>query len=357
MKKLLLSLLILSCVLGMQSCSEDFEVAAPYRPITVVYGMLNIKDTAHYIRIQKSFLDENKNAIDMAKVSDSSFYKPGDIDVLIKEFNNGTLVGQPIVLQRVNMADENYPKNSGVFFTDPSYAYKFTNPLVRSHTYRLLINNKVTGINDSAEINIVDSSYLLARSVNYDPHVTYTINFAAPGSSVTPNKFQVFIEPAPSGAPGAIQYMEGILRFHWVDSNLSTGAQRDTMADFFFDSAEGSDLILQVENASFYTFFRQVMKEAPEGHVRLIDTGEMIVYGSGKEFSDYAKTIQLQNAGFTADQIKPFYTNIKGKDVFGLFTSRTFRVKENVVVSDVTMDSLKNSVLAKGLGIRGRSHH
>ena len=85
MKKLVLSAIGLAVMLGLHSCSEDFEITAPYKDITVAYGILNITDTAHYIRIQKAFLDENKSAIDMAKVADSNFY--AQLDVKVKEIN------------------------------------------------------------------------------------------------------------------------------------------------------------------------------------------------------------------------------------------------------------------------------
>src|SRR5690606_21255581 len=125
MKKILFSVLSLAFVFGIQSCSEDFEVTAPYKDVTLVYGLLNMQDTAHYIRIQKAFLDENKNAFDMARQADSSFYRESDLEVVMKEIANGAMVGAPIPLSRVDMNLEGYPKKEGVFFTAPNYGYKF----------------------------------------------------------------------------------------------------------------------------------------------------------------------------------------------------------------------------------------
>ena len=68
--------LILLCVVQLvSSCSKDFKIDAPYKDITIVYGLLNISDTAHYIRIHKAFLDESKNALVMATTTDSIYYK------------------------------------------------------------------------------------------------------------------------------------------------------------------------------------------------------------------------------------------------------------------------------------------
>ncbi|MCC7244082.1 MAG: hypothetical protein IT269_00265, partial [Saprospiraceae bacterium] len=44
------------------SCSNDFDVAAPWKEIPVVYGLLSPQDTAHYIRIEKAFLDASEGA-------------------------------------------------------------------------------------------------------------------------------------------------------------------------------------------------------------------------------------------------------------------------------------------------------
>ena len=46
MRLLILSALAITTVLCLHSCSEDFTVAAPYRPITVVAGILDRDDTA-----------------------------------------------------------------------------------------------------------------------------------------------------------------------------------------------------------------------------------------------------------------------------------------------------------------------
>ncbi|MBS1689466.1 MAG: hypothetical protein JSS96_12130, partial [Bacteroidetes bacterium] len=67
-KTLAIGLLICS------SCSEKFKVAAPYKSITVAYGLMDMSDTAHYVRIQKAFLDENKSAITMAQNPDSNYF-------------------------------------------------------------------------------------------------------------------------------------------------------------------------------------------------------------------------------------------------------------------------------------------
>ena len=48
------SILLASTILFVISCEEDLDVA-PYEPITIVYGIINIKDTVQYVRINRGF--------------------------------------------------------------------------------------------------------------------------------------------------------------------------------------------------------------------------------------------------------------------------------------------------------------
>jgi len=347
MKKLLLSVLSLASVLAFQSCSEDFEVSAPYKPVTVVYGILDMKDTAHYIRIQKSFLDESKSAFDMAKVSDSNFYKEGDLEVVIKEISGNTVIGQPIVLQRVNMENEGFVKDSGIFFRSPNYAFKFKKTLSAAATYRLWINNKTNNSFDSADIQVVDTGTLTVLGSNQNKR----INFANTDPAKSGSTFSFYINA------GNARYIEGALRFHWVERTLNTSGPgvRDS-ADFVFsrlttleDIKEGR---LEIENTKIIAFLQASMGAAPEGFGRYMDSCEIVVYGAGKEYADYLTTLQIQSSGLTADQIKPLYTNIRGKDVFGLFSSKTTRVLRNAYIDDETLSMLKNSEATRSLAIQ-----
>src|ERR1700733_715755 len=105
-------------------CTTKFKIAAPYENITVIYGFLDMNDTAHYIRVQKAFLDNSKSALTMSQSPDSSFY--ANINVRINRIDvTDSLLHDTIHLNRVDLNLEGYPKQPGVFFTAPNYAYKF----------------------------------------------------------------------------------------------------------------------------------------------------------------------------------------------------------------------------------------
>ncbi len=66
-----LPLLVVAALL--QACSNDLDVNADYKDQTIVYGLLNQRDSVHWVKINKTFLGTG-NALDMALVRDSSEY-------------------------------------------------------------------------------------------------------------------------------------------------------------------------------------------------------------------------------------------------------------------------------------------
>jgi hypothetical protein len=58
-------------LLGLASCTTDFELNAPPKDIWVVFGVLNANDTVQYIRVSRAFLPES-NALEYAREVDES---------------------------------------------------------------------------------------------------------------------------------------------------------------------------------------------------------------------------------------------------------------------------------------------
>src|SRR5690606_25362969 len=110
----------------------------------------------------------------------------------------------------------------------------------------------------------------------------------------------------------------------------------------------------QTDNANIYNFLSAEMKPAAANEERYMDSCEILVYGYGKEYYDYITTLNIQASGLTVDQIKPQYTNIAGKDVFGLFSSRTSKVHERAYIDNATMEALETNALVADLRIVGR---
>jgi len=353
MKKIL-SLSVVCCLalLGFNSCSEDFQVTAPYKDITFVYGFLDMKDTAHYIRIQKAFLDESKGAIEMAKTPDSSFFNDADLKVEMKVVN--PLLPAPnnlvniIYLNRVDLNMEGYPKDSGIFFSNPSYAYKFKDNLNASYKYRLVITNLRNGTKDSSEINIINANKFYLNLPTF-----YKLKF----DQTIPNELYKYNLVINFDANSYVKYMEGIIKFNWVEKDVIKGTSVRKSANFNIESKPTSNKSqepLTSYNSRFFSFLRDAIGTAPDGVERYMDSCDIMVYGGGVDYYNYTITKLIQS-GLTADQSKPIFTNVSGKDVYGVFTTRTLITRLNVPIDTATMDSLKVNPLTAPLKIKGVS--
>lgn len=351
-------------VLAFTSCSEDFTVSAPYKETTAVYGILDPTDSVHYIRIQKAFLDENRSAIELAKVPDSNFYN--NITVQLLEYSadrSRVLNSQQLV--RVDANDEGYQKNepltkSQQFFSDPNFAYKFFDsdmPISHENWYQLLITY-TTGRTDSSNfIGIINDDPNKQDKGFYIPDFEnqyQTINFHRTLASSS-YKLLTYM-------PANARIVEGVIRFRYVDVNLLDNSQTDKFVDFFFDTEtnaieSGQSFDLEVQNTDIYAFLNAAIGPAPQNVVRDIDTCSIFVYAGSPELYYYNQINQGQAGGLTGDNIQPNYTNFTGDNVIGVVGSRASRIYNNIVIGDITIDSLKTNAATKALLIRGRSDH
>lgn len=352
MKKIVQSLSVLAASLSLFSCNDKLNIAAPYKNITVVYGLLDMGDTAHYIRIQKAFMDENQSAIDMAKVADSSFYNA--LSVSIKELGPGGVLISTIPLTKVDLASEGYVKDSGAFFNTPNYAYKFKNLLNPSYQYRLIVLNTNTGNVDSAITPIIDNTLPNSSFGLSDWERPFeTIDFSRvvlAGGKPAEGTYSI-------NYPATVGAVELVLRFNWTDSNIVTGTAERKYADFKNfkpekDNLANSKLVnVTYVNSDIYQFLKESLGAAVPNQYRYFDSCDMILYAAGFEYKRY-KDLNSNKGGLTADEIKPAYTNIKGSNVMGLLSTRGTTRKLQMGIGSDTRDSLLTNNATRGLNIR-----
>ncbi len=322
-------------------CSEDFTVAAPYKDVTLAFAVLDVGDSAHYIRIQKAFLDEARSAIDLAKESDSNYFR--NLTVTLRQLDAGSRAVQASFdLPRVDLAAEGIRKDDGTFFTSPTFAYKFDAPLLANRAYRLVVRNNADGSVDSAETALVDPGSF--KIIPFEIDTALPINFAEYGRA-----FTILI----SGAPQGSALTEGLLRFRYEERDpASTIAYKSF--DYSLGQLEAGALSWRVENANLYAALATNIGAVPAGYDRFLDSVDILITSGSQSFLEYIRA-QSALGGITGDQIRPIYTNFYGQDVLGLFASRATRRRLNVPIATVAIDSLQINPVTASLGIRGRS--
>jgi len=358
MKKFYFPLVLIITLVVIHGCSTKFNVGAPYKNVTVVYGFLDASDTAHYIRIQKAFLSQNKSAITMAQTADSSFY--ASLDVRINRINAVTgVLYDTIHLNRVDLDLEGYPKQPGTFFTAPNYAYKFKGQLDSTYFYQLMITNLATGEIDSSDAvgaAVIDTSKSVFEIDQLD----------LPGPSNSGMEFSKTIGsnnqdfsilgaygPANSLQANPVTVVEGYITFNWYDSNVVTNTltRNSYTYSLGYDIYNGQ-LDFNPQNIALYQALLTGMGVAPANTFRLLDRCNISVYASTNDYWLYEQAALTQGTGLTGNDIEPEYSNIKGANVLGLYTSRGERTGL-ITITAKTIDSLIASPLMAPTKIAG----
>lgn len=331
-------------LLAFSSCSEKFKVAAPYKSITVVAGLLDMSDTAHYVRIEKAFLDENKSALVMSQDPDSSYFP--QLNVVIRMISNGAIT-KTINLNKVDLLQEGYPKDSGAFFTGPNYAYKFADKLDPSYSYRLVIYNPSSGETDSAETPVISSDPTVFRVPVFE-YASDTINIArtTPG-----NNFILFGYAPPNAA-----VFQAVMRFFYVDKSTIDGSETLKYADWQMAdelASSSSTFTFKIPNVEFYSFLRDAIGPPSYGIERYIDSINVFITAGSQELYNYSQITNAQNEGLTSSEIKPLYTNIKGANALGLFSSRVVIKYYRMHIDRESLDSLEANPITQLINIQG----
>ena len=131
-----LSILAFIGVLLLPACESDFDPTAPAGSTPYVVCVLNPKDSAQYVRVQRSFI-ANENAYNFTSTSDSLYYKLDEIEVYLSRFDtlDGAMMENPIGL----FPTTEIPKDSGKFSSQGHYLFKTKEPIHAAFDYELSV--------------------------------------------------------------------------------------------------------------------------------------------------------------------------------------------------------------------------
>lgn len=109
-------------------CSTKLEINDTYKDTTIVYGLLNQRDSVHFVKINKAFLGEG-NAYDMALVRDSSEYAGEDISsAKVHRINGSGAVVETYDLRDTVVTN----REPGTFYSPVQKLYYFRTPFAQT---------------------------------------------------------------------------------------------------------------------------------------------------------------------------------------------------------------------------------
>jgi hypothetical protein len=310
------------------SCREDFDIAREWKDIPVVYGILSTSDTAHYIRVERAFLDPNINAFELAKEPDSLYYK--NLLVQIEDLNNGRVY----TLTEIDGALDGYPRSGGIFAETPNILYKITAedmPLEALGRYRLIIDRGdekplITGTTTMIRDFRIFSP-VIGATLRIQYNSTIRLTWETHPEIAFYDAFVLFnYREFPKGDPGNFVTKQ----FRWqIGSRLSGSPQNFIGEQFYRTIGDQIPVDPNVERT-----FRGI---------------DVMIAGGGEEFFEYIKVI-IANLGLTGTQDVPNYSNLS--EGLGLFTTRTRTINSGILLHPESLDSLRFGVHTKDLNFK-----
>ena len=191
-----LSLVAIAMALMASSCEDNFNPTAPANSTPYVMCVLNPKDSAQYVRIQRSYVCQ-ENAYNFSNKADSVYYPPDDLTVELYRFDtlDGSIMEQPIRLYPTH----EIPKDSGRFAISGHYLFKTTEPIYARFDYELRIHFKKEKMTVTSRIQPLGSWNFPEAYAAEQRKTRYNLYH--------PERFDYTIDLTPSKYPQLIRFL------------------------------------------------------------------------------------------------------------------------------------------------------
>lgn len=322
---------IIMAVFLLQACDNEVVLEGEWKDIPIVYGFISTSDTAHYIRIEKAYLEQGGDALEIAQIADSIYYN--NLNVSLKR----TETGQEYILEKVDGNLEGYVKEEGVFANDPNYLYKIKASdinLEGEEEIELLIER------ENPNLDVIN-----AKTVMLSPFV---FNNNAPANPMTTGEDERTVTVRWSVGEEAKVFDLSMI-FYYAESIDGTNWMNKSITWNITDRIENPEGFSQVKydfkSKEFYQFIGNNIDIDATKQRKFIDF-TFKVSGAGQELLDYLD-ISDANLGLTGANQTPTYTNIsEGR---GIFTSRNVQTRTGMGLTAVSLDSLYNGRFTRAL--------
>ena len=160
-------LIIISAV----SCEKDLD-SAKWKEISVVYGVINLKDTAQYLRINRAYSSPDNDPLNYTQINDSVNYPQEIFDVYLEEYQGGELLGDPVQYYAIDRE-----KEPGLFSSESNCVFKTSKIINKDSEYKLLVINKESGHEVSGSCSVL-GRVTIKESFDWE-RAFYRVNYVA----------------------------------------------------------------------------------------------------------------------------------------------------------------------------------
>ena len=308
--------------LAFLSCKTDFDINAPYKPIPIIYGLLDQSKDTQFVKINKSFIGDGNN-VDYASINDSLLFS--NVSARVEQYAPG--LSSPF---KVYDLQELWVGNlqSGIFYEDSQKVYYFVPdaPLNDEHLYQLVVSVDDVQEDITAQTRLLDGSslsfdYLFSLSLGING-----LNFA----DVNLGTSDVFYSPQIkwNTAPRGKRY-ELTMSFRYNEITFNSSIPKTIYWSLGTQTAIGNGdalndsekMFVNLSGEQFFEMVNSRLMDYPnEAQVvkREIVAVDFIVSAGNEDLNTYIEVNEPATGVVTE---RPTFTNISG-DGIGLFASK-----------------------------------
>jgi hypothetical protein len=334
-------IVVLLSLLVIHSCDNELNVAADWKEVPVIYGLLDPAAPVTYIRINRAYLNEDGDALQYASESDSIQFE--ELTVKLVEHKNGVEMNS-ILLEKVNGDTIGLAKDSGIFSNTPNILYRTFQKingtdLFNTYRYDLVVVNEKSNKIYLSSAETVGSLFLVTPRLQRENPSIYISD---------ENERFIYIN-FQEGFNAAMYDL--VIRFRYSEFEIDnpTSFRLDSLDWVVFSGKEtrGRDgrgqQIITVKGANFYEFLRSQIP-IDESLKRVALDMDFTFYGAGEDLYTY---VQVNKPSIGIVQKKPEFTNIENG--LGIFSSRHINRFNNVSITRDMKSRLAISPITESL--------
>lgn len=319
MKRIFIPYLLLTLLFA---CKTDVDTNAPWKETAVIYGLIDAKLPYQTFKISKTYQNGSGNALDYAKIADSIYYKPDQLDIQLLELDS---LGQATLRTIGVKAIELNSKSDGIFVAPYQILYQTDSFSVKkSSWYKLVVKNKTSGYTAEATTKVVND-FCVISPTPLPSFFDYCTDSLIPLAPVQiENRFG--LRWRGSANAEAYKIKMGLHYKEIIKTRTDTAYKYiETVVNNSYVPSDNRDRTETIEGDVFFNMLKTNINTASDSPdlLRYVNGIQFTIYASGKELKTY---IDVNNSSFSAvTQVQPFYTNIVNGA--GIFSSRISKTK------------------------------
>ena len=289
-------------------CSEKLPISADFEETAIVYGLLDQSENIHFLKINRAFIGPG-NSLDIAKISDSSYFK--NIDVIITEIGN---LNRKWTLQDSIISNKSV---NGVFYGPEQKLYYFNDnnvPLSADATYKLEITvdkGMPSEFKVSGETSLVSGIGLTGNPPMFKFYSSDN-KFLGSNLIVYPGNAEIINTTFKISIAEFTNSIEDSIQLNWKIDEKSV--------------SNSSSLNFSYQGQTFYEIIKSGITNNNSITKRNLKSIKIILTGGSNDLYNY---MLINKPSSSVSQSKPSFTNLKtnksNKKALGLFSARYTR--------------------------------